>query len=69
VGTKLAQVLTQQGRRRGWLAAQTGVSNALVTRIAQGERRPSPEFRQRAAAALGVPEDELFPEVVQTTPA
>lgn len=59
--TKLAQVLDAQGRRRDWLAAQTGVSAPLVTLIAQGKRRPSDEFKKAAAAALDVPVETLFP--------
>jgi hypothetical protein len=65
--THLAKVLEQQGRRRGWLAAQTGVSNALVTLICQGKRNPSAEFRARAAEALGVPEVDLFPSAEPIT--
>lgn len=64
MGTKLAEVLDAQGRRRDWLAAQTGYSAPLVTLICQGKRNPSPEFRTRAAEALGVDEAELFPEAV-----
>lgn len=63
MGTKLAEVLEEQGRRRDWLAAQTGVSAPLVTLICQGKRRPSSRFQQRAAHALGLTTDELFPEV------
>lgn len=61
--THLAEILDAQGRRRDWLAAQTGVSPSLVTMISRGQRSPSADFRRRAAEALGVPEDELFPEV------
>lgn len=63
--TRLAEVLDEQGRRRDWLAERAGVSPALVTLIAQGKRSPSPEFRERAAAALGVPETLLFPEAME----
>ena len=69
MGTKLAQILEMQGRRRDWLARMTGVSETLVTRIAKGERRPSADFRRRAADALGVDEVELFPEFAPTAPA
>lgn len=64
--TRLAEILDEQGRRRDWLASQTGMSAPLVTLICQGKRNPSPEFRRKAADALGVPEHELFPEVATT---
>lgn len=62
MGTKLAVVLAEQGRRRDWLAAQTGYSAPLVTLICQGKRTPSPEFRRKAAEALGMDEGDLFPQ-------
>lgn len=61
--TRLAEILDAQGRRRDWLAVQTGVSPSLVTMIARGQRAPSADFRRRASEALGVPELELFPSV------
>lgn len=47
-----------------WLARRTGKSPSYVLRVTIGERRPSPEFKARAAEALGVPESLLFPEQV-----
>lgn len=62
MGTTLDQVMRDQGRQGKWLARQTGVSMSLVTRIRKGQRTPTPEFRAKAAAALGVSEPDLFPE-------
>lgn len=64
MGTKLSEVMEAGGRRYTWLAAQTGVDVSTAWRYAKGERTPTPEFRVRAAKALGMDEDELFPEIV-----
>lgn len=58
--TKLREVMERQGRRHVWLAEMVGVSPSHVTRVMNGERTPGPAFRERAAAALGIPADELF---------
>lgn len=57
----LSEVLRSQDRSGAWLARQTGKSPAYVTKVLHGERRPSPDFRSRAAVVLGVPESLLFP--------
>lgn len=59
--TNLRRIMEQQGRRHVWLAELTGVSPSHVTRVMNGERQPGPEFKRAAAAALGVPVEELFP--------
>lgn len=59
---RLSEVLTQQERSASWLARRTGKSPSYVTRVLQGTRRPSVDFKARAAEALGVPESLLFPE-------
>lgn len=46
-----------------WLARKTGKSPSYVLRVTTGERKPSADFKTRAAGALGVPESLLFPEV------
>ena len=58
--TKLRKIMTEQGRRVVWLAERTGVSPSHVTRVMDGERKPGPDFRARAAAALGLDEGDLF---------
>lgn len=57
---QLQAVLDQQERTASWLARKTGKSPSYVTRVLQGTRRPSEEFKARAADALGVPADLLF---------
>lgn len=55
------RVLEQQGRTTAWLARKTGVSVSYAWLMLQGKRPLTPDFRSRAAEALGVPEDILFP--------
>ena len=58
----LSAVLESQERSLSWLARKTGKSPSYVLRVVTGERRPSEDFRSKAADALGVPEAMLFPE-------
>jgi hypothetical protein len=60
----LATVLASQERTAAWLARRTGKSPSYVTRVLNGERRPSDHFKAAAAAALNVPVSLLFPEAV-----
>ena len=62
MGHPLSDVLASQERNLSWLARKTGKSPSYVLRVTTGERRPSPDFRAKAAEALGVPESLLFPE-------
>lgn len=57
----LVAVLKQQERSLSWLARKTGKSPAYVTRVIQGERKASDDFKARASQALGVPIDLIFP--------
>jgi transcriptional regulator with XRE-family HTH domain len=57
----LSAVLASQERSASWLGRKCGKSPAYVSRVISGERRPSADFRSRAAEALGVPEAILFP--------
>lgn len=57
----LAMLETQE-RNMSWLARKTGKSPSYVLRVTTGERRPSDDFKARAAEALGVPVGFLFPE-------
>jgi transcriptional regulator with XRE-family HTH domain len=61
VAHPLSAVLASQERPAAWLARKTGKSPAYVTKVMNGTRRPSPDFKARAAQALGVPETLLFP--------
>lgn len=55
------RVLEQQGRSMAWLARKSGVSVSYAWRMLNGERPLTDEFQDRAAEALGVPRDLLFP--------
>ena len=59
----LISVLEQQERTAAWLARRTGKSPSYVTRVINGERRPSEHFKAAAAQARNVPVALLFPEV------
>ncbi len=63
MGHPLSEVLESQERSLSWLARKTGKSPSYVTRVLQGERRPSDDFKRRASEALGVPESMIFPAV------
>lgn len=58
----LVAVLKQQERSLSWLARKTGKSPTYVTRVIQGERKASDDFKAKASLALGVPTDLIFPE-------
>lgn len=57
----LSSVLAAQERSASWLARKTGKSPSYVTLVLQGKRRPSADFKARAAEALNVPVALLFP--------
>ncbi len=59
-GLRVAEVLQEQGRQKGWLADVLGVSRTHLTRLLRGERRWTEEHRKTAVLALGVPEGMLF---------
>lgn len=51
-----------------WLGRKAGKSPSYVLRVTTGDRRPSTDFKKRAAAVLGVPEALLFPEDLTQAP-
>jgi transcriptional regulator with XRE-family HTH domain len=57
----LATALASQERSGAWLSRKTGKSPAYVTKVMNGTRRPSQDFKVRAAIALGTPIEDLFP--------
>lgn len=65
MGTKFDQVMEEQGRKATWLAEQTGFSSALISRVRNGERRPTTAFKRAVAKALEMDESELFPDAEQ----
>lgn len=58
----IAATLAAQERSGSWLARRTGKSVSYVNRVINRERRPSEDFKRRAADALNVPITLLFPE-------
>ena len=56
----LAAVLSQKERSAAWLGRKTGKSTSYVTRVMNGERKPSADFRARASVVLETPEALLF---------
>lgn len=63
-GTKIGEVLHEQGRRQDWLAAKVGVTPATVNRWIRGSRSVDQISAQRISAALGVPFFLLFKEPI-----
>lgn len=59
---KLANHLSETGKRPAQLAQELGVEPSTITRILKGERRPSPDLAKRISDATGVPiVDLLYP--------
>lgn len=58
----LSEVLAEKERTQSWLARRVGKSPSYVSRVIDGERNPSPDFKAKAAEILEVPESLLFPE-------
>lgn len=59
--TPLARYIREQGRLKGWLAAQIGVDRSRLSRLISGETTFRLDEAARAARALGVDIDELLP--------
>jgi transcriptional regulator with XRE-family HTH domain len=55
----LARHMESAGISVAQLVTATGLDAKLVTAIAEGNYTPSPPQRQRLAAALGIPMDEI----------
>jgi myo-inositol-1-phosphate synthase len=58
-------VLEARGQKQRWLLAELkargyNVSESYLSQIKAGTKAPGPEFRKAVAAALGVPEADLF---------
>ncbi len=61
--TQLRAARQALGITQGEFARRLGLDQSLVSRAERGRLTPWPKFRRDAAAALGVAEDLLFPQV------
>ena len=59
----LKNILDEQGRRNGWVAARLGVSPATVTLWCQGKREIPDHRVRQLAQLLGVPEESIRGEL------
>lgn len=59
-GTKIGEVLAEQGRRQDWLAAQIGVTPATVNRWIKGTRLMNHASAVLVSSTLGVDFSLLF---------
>lgn len=59
-GTRIPEILREQGRRQDWLARRMGYSATYVNKVLHGHYPISNEFVRRAVAALELPADVLF---------
>jgi transcriptional regulator with XRE-family HTH domain len=60
IGTRLAEIRTDQGVRVSELARTVGVSASLISQIERGQSRPSVSTLFALAEALAVPVDTFF---------
>lgn len=67
--TILKQARIERGLTQVKLAAAAGMSVEALRLVENGKMRPFPAWRKRLAAALNVPEYELFPEAADQTQA
>lgn len=58
--------LEAKGISQRWLARETGVADAELSRYKRGLRPPTPRFRAAASKALGMSEDMLFKHASKT---
>lgn len=62
--TALARLVREQGRFKGWLAGELGISVFRLSRLLSGEREMTLREAARAAEILGVPIETFLPEEV-----
>lgn len=60
--TPLKRLCDVRGIKYGWFASQLGMSHGHFAHIEAGRRVPPPDYYEKAARILGVPEDMLRPE-------
>jgi plasmid maintenance system antidote protein VapI len=59
---RLARLIDEQGRRKGWVARQAGIHPAHLSKVLSGERRITPALARRLAGIFGVPTDTFAPQ-------
>ena len=57
---KLARALSEQGRKKSWLAEALDVDRSTITRWVKGETTPRHFRKAEIARLLGLPVKELF---------
>lgn len=57
---KLAWLIRVKGLRRGYVAAEAGISVSYLSRLTSGDRGITPEMAKRLAKPLGVSPEELL---------
>lgn len=65
----LKSILVEQGRKKQWLAAATGISIKTLSRYLSGQTRPSSAWLDAAARVLGCDPEDLLPMTTDRTPA
>lgn len=65
----LARLLTEQGRKKQWLAASTGVSPKTISRYLSGETTPPSDWVKAAARVLGCDPQDITEQSKKVAPA
>lgn len=58
--SKLAAIISAQGRRQDWLACRIGVSRSYISHMVRGAARITPVMARRLAEALEVSPCDLL---------
>jgi len=56
----IERIMDERGHQQAWLAERMGIHQSYLSKLLAGERRWTPELKQKAAAALALPADVLF---------
>lgn len=60
-GRRLYKLMLAKGWRQAELARRTGLTKASISAYIRGQAFPTPTSVAKLAAALGVPQEEIFP--------
>lgn len=58
--TKLARILSEQGRKKSWLAQALDVDRSTITRWVKGETTPRDFRKIKIARLLDLPVNKIF---------